>query len=49
MLAAGYLGDAELYWRLADANGAMRPRDLTETAGARVRITLPEGMPGGDR
>jgi hypothetical protein len=46
-LSHRYLGDAELYWRLADANTAMRPAGLTDTAGVRVRITLPEGMPGG--
>jgi hypothetical protein len=45
-LAAGYLGDAELYWRLCDANGALRPAELTETPGTRIAITLPEGIPG---
>jgi hypothetical protein len=40
------LGDAELFWRLCDANRAMRPEELTETAGRRLRITLPEGIPG---
>ena len=45
-LAAQYLGDPELYWRLCDANGVLRPDELTETAGARVAITLPEGVPG---
>ena len=39
------LGDAELFWRLCDANGAMRPDELTETVGRRLRITLPEGIP----
>ncbi len=46
-LAARYLGDPEQYWRLCDANGAMRPDELTETVGRRIRITLPEGIPGG--
>jgi len=46
-LSHRYLGDADLYWRLADANTAMRPGDLTDAAGARLRVTLPEGMPGG--
>jgi len=45
-LAARYLGDAELYWRLCDANGAVRPDELTETPGTTVAITLPEGVPG---
>lgn len=45
-LAAQYLGDSQQYWRLCDGNGAMRPDDLTTTVGRRVRITLPEGVPG---
>lgn len=45
-LAAQYLGDPELYWRLCDANGVMRPDELTENAGDKVAITLPEGVPG---
>lgn len=43
-LAAQYLGDPELSWRLADANNAMRPDALTEEVGRRLRITLPEGI-----
>lgn len=45
-LAAHYLGDAEVFWRLCDANGAMRPDELTETVSRKLRITLPEGIPG---
>lgn len=45
-VAARYLGDPELYWQLADANGAMDPADLTVEPGRRLRITLPEGIPG---
>jgi hypothetical protein len=45
-LAGAHLGDAELFWRLCDANGAMRPTELTESVGRRIRITLPEGIPG---
>lgn len=45
-VAARYLGDPEQFWRLCDANRAMRPEALVETAGARLRITLPEGIPG---
>jgi hypothetical protein len=41
-----YLGDPEQFWRVCDANGAMRPEELTETEGRIVRITLPEGIPG---
>ena len=45
-LAAQYLGDPELYWRLCDANRAVRPDELTETPGTTLVITLPEGVPG---
>ena len=41
-----YLGDPEQFWRVCDANRAMRPDELTETIGRRLRITLPEGIPG---
>jgi len=46
LVAARELGDAEAYWRLCDANGVMHPDDLTDTVGERLRITLPEGVPG---
>jgi hypothetical protein len=46
-LAARYLGDPEQAWRLCDANAVMRPAELTELVGRIVRITLPEGIPGG--
>lgn len=39
-------GDAELFWRLADANRAMNPPDIV-TVGATLRITLPPGIPAG--
>lgn len=45
-VTAKYLGDPEQFWRVCDANGAMRPDELTETIGRRLRITLPEGVPG---
>jgi hypothetical protein len=48
-LAARYLGDPEQFWRLCDANGAMRPDSLTDRPGQRLRITLPEGIPGAPR
>jgi hypothetical protein len=44
-IAAQYLGDPTAFWRLCDANNAMRPDDLTETQGRQLRITLPEGIP----
>jgi hypothetical protein len=45
-LAARHLTDPELFWRLCDANRAMRPADLTEEPGRRLRITMPEGVLG---
>lgn len=45
-ITARYLGDPEQFWRLCDANGAMRPDGLTERPGRKLRITLPEGIPG---
>lgn len=44
-IAAQHLGDPEAWWRIADANSAMRPEFLTETPGRSIRITLPEGIP----
>ena len=44
-ITALYLGDPEQFWRLCDANGAMRPDELTERIGRRLRITMPEGIP----
>ena len=45
-ITARYLADPEQFWRVCDANGAMRPEELTEEIGRRLRITLPEGIPG---
>ena len=45
-ITAQHLGDPEQFWRVCDGNGAMRPDELTETIGRRLRITLPEGIPG---
>jgi hypothetical protein len=44
-IAAQYLGDSTAFWRLCDANNAMRPDELTETLGRQLLITLPEGIP----
>jgi hypothetical protein len=46
LLAAAHLGDAELWWRLADANGAIDPRVLVEPVGRLLRITLAADIPG---
>ena len=45
-ITAQYLGDPEQFWRVCDANGAIRPDELVETIGRRIRITMPEGIPG---
>jgi len=44
-VTARSLGDAEQFWRLCDANPILRPEELEEI-GRRIRITLPEGIPG---
>ncbi len=46
-IAAEHHNDPEQFWLLCDANSAMRPGELTQTPGKKLRITLPEGIPGG--
>jgi|SRR5882672_704041 len=46
VISAQYVGDPELFWRIADANRAMRPEDLVATIGRVLRICLPQGIPG---
>ncbi len=45
LVAGSELGDAEAFWRICDANDAMRPEDLA-VVGRSLDITLPEGIPG---
>jgi hypothetical protein len=45
-IAAIAFGDPLLFWRLCDANRALRPQALTETIGRRLLITMPEGVVG---
>jgi len=45
-VTAAYLGDPEQFWRVADANRAVRADVLTDVVGRRLRITQPEGFPG---
>lgn len=45
-VTATYLGDPQQFWRVADANRAMRPEALTDAVGRRLRITLPDGILG---
>ena len=44
-ITAKYLGDPEAFWRLCDANPVLEPEELEEI-NRRIRITLPEGIPG---
>jgi len=39
-VTARYLDNPELFWRLADVNGAMHPAELTAEIGRRLRIPL---------
>jgi hypothetical protein len=41
-ITARYLSDPTLFWRVADANNAMRPEELTEEIGRSINIALPE-------
>lgn len=49
LIADREIGDAELWWQVADANRAIRPADLTDEPGRRLRIAVPPGFPGGGR
>ena len=42
LLAYQIYGDAEQWWRLADANDAMDPAELTRTPGRTLRVPLPQ-------
>lgn len=43
-IAAAELGDAELWWLLADANPVMRPSELVRPGGE-INVPLPAGIP----
>jgi hypothetical protein len=45
-LAYRYLGDPELWWRIADGNVSPTLDELTSEIGRRLRVTQPAGMPG---
>lgn len=45
-VTAQFMDDPLQFWRVCDANRAMRPEDLVATLGRVLRITLPEGIPG---
>lgn len=44
-ITATFLTDPDQYWRICDANSVMHPQEA-ERPGLRLRITLPEGIPG---
>ena len=46
LLAANYLADVELTWRVADANGVTDMLKVTATPGQRIAIPLPPGAAG---
>jgi hypothetical protein len=41
-ITARYLSDPEQFWRVCDANNAVRPEELTEEIGRRLRISFPQ-------
>ena len=42
LITARTLGDPEQFWRVADANNAMNPFDLTQEPSAIVRVPIPQ-------
>ncbi len=42
LIAHRTLGDPEQFWRIADANNAMNPTDLTAEPGETVRVAMPK-------
>ncbi len=46
-VAAAQIGDPELWWRLADANGVIDPAAMTQPPGRVLRVALDQGVPGG--
>jgi hypothetical protein len=43
-LATRYFGDPTQFWRICDANDALRPEELIEVPGRLVEIPLPGGL-----
>jgi hypothetical protein len=42
LITARTLGDPEQFWRVADANDAMNPPDLTARLGRVLRVPIPQ-------
>ncbi|GAB3417850.1 LysM peptidoglycan-binding domain-containing protein [Flindersiella endophytica] len=45
LIANRFLGDPGAWWQVADANPSLDPRELTQTPGTKLRITMPQGIP----
>lgn len=45
LITARTLGDPLQFWRVADANNAMNPPDLTAEPGATIRVPIPQVQP----
>jgi hypothetical protein len=45
LITSRTLGDPEQFWRVADANNAMNPVDLTGEPGRILRIPIPQVTP----
>ena len=41
LITARSLGDPQQFWRVADANDAMNPTELTDDNGRRLRVPVP--------
>ncbi|QHC25860.1 hypothetical protein [Streptomyces sp. GS7] len=46
-LGQRYFGDPGQWWRIADANPVLDPRELTDEPGEEIAVPLPGGFPGG--
>jgi hypothetical protein len=42
LIGARTIGDSEQFWRVADANNAMNPFDLTSQPGQTLRVPVPQ-------
>jgi hypothetical protein len=40
-ITARYLGDPLQFWQVCDANDVLRPDELTEEVGRRIRVAMP--------
>ncbi|MFB7635749.1 hypothetical protein ACFC0M_33015 [Streptomyces sp. NPDC056149] len=46
-LGQRYFGDPGQWWRIADANPVLEPRELTEEPGVEIAVPLPGGFANG--